>query len=133
MDPPPNRKQRQTHNLPTDYVEILTAEIGGGIYFSLSSRGLFPEEKKEFHKGSRGKAELLYIDQHILNESKIRRKNLAMSWIDYKKSKWYGSAKLDNKLPQNVQNIEKTMKTWNWQRKSKAVYFKEMHYHRYYL
>ena len=28
------------------------------------------------------KAELLYIDQHILNESKNRRKNLAMAWID---------------------------------------------------
>ena len=31
-------------------------------------------------------AELLYIDQHILNESKTRRKNLAMAWIDYKKA-----------------------------------------------
>ena len=27
-----------------------------------------------------------YIDQHILNESKIRLKNLAMAWIDYKKA-----------------------------------------------
>ena len=33
-----------------------------------------------------------YIDQHILNENKTRR---------------YGSAKLDNKLPQNVQNIRR--------------------------
>ena len=30
--------------------------------------------------------ELLYIDQQILNESKTRRKNLAMAWIDYKKA-----------------------------------------------
>ena len=30
--------------------------------------------------------QLLYIDQYILNESKTRRKNLAMAWIDYKKA-----------------------------------------------
>ena len=37
-------------------------------------------------KGSRGTAELLYIDKHILNESKKRRKNLAMARIDNKKA-----------------------------------------------
>ena len=61
--------------------KILTAQIWEKIYYSLTSRGLFPDEQK----GSRGTAELLYIDQHILNESKTRRKNLAMAWIDYKK------------------------------------------------
>ena len=49
------------------------------IYYSLMNR-------KECRKGSRGTAELLYIDQHFLNESKNRRKNLAMAWIDYKKA-----------------------------------------------
>ena len=29
---------------------------------------------------------IIIIDQHILNESKTRRKNLAMAWIDYKKA-----------------------------------------------
>ena len=58
--------------------KILTAQIREKkIYYSLSSRGLFPDEKK-------GTWELLYIDQHILNERKTRRKNLAMAWIDYK-------------------------------------------------
>ena len=56
------------------------------IFYSLTSRGLFPDKQKGCHKGSRGTAELLYIDQHILNESKNRRKNLAMTWIDYKKA-----------------------------------------------
>ena len=37
-------------------------------------------------KGSRGTAELFYIDQHILNEIKPRRKNLAMAWINNKKA-----------------------------------------------
>ena len=59
--------------------KISTAQIGEEIYYSLTSRGLFPDEQKGYCKGSRGSAELLYIDQHILNESKNRRKNLAMA------------------------------------------------------
>ena len=66
--------------------KILTAQIREKIYYSLTSRGLFPDEQKGCHKGSRGTAELLYIDQHILNESKTRQKNQAMAWIDYKKA-----------------------------------------------
>ena len=66
--------------------KILTAQIREEIYYSLISRGLFPDEQKGYRKGSRGTAELLYIDQHILNESKNRRKNLAMAWTDYKKA-----------------------------------------------
>ena len=61
--------------------KILTEQIREEIYYSLTSRGLFPEEQKGCHKGSKGTAELLYRDQHILNESKSRRKNLAMAWI----------------------------------------------------
>ena len=49
-------------------------------------RGLFPEEQKGSLKGTRGTGELRYIDQHILKESKTRRKNLSMVWIDNKKS-----------------------------------------------
>ena len=66
--------------------KILTAQIREEIYYSLISRGLFPDEQKGCRKGSRGTAELLYIDQHVLNESKNRRKNVAMAWIDYKKA-----------------------------------------------
>ena len=47
--------------------------------------GLFADEQKGYRKVSRGAGELFYIDQHILNKSKRRRKNLAMTWIDYKK------------------------------------------------
>ena len=66
--------------------KILTVKIREEIYYSLTSRCLFPEEQKGGRKGPRGTAELLYIDQHILNESKTRRKNLAMAGIDYKKA-----------------------------------------------
>ena len=66
--------------------KILTAQLKEEIYFSLISRGLFPEEQKGCCKGARNTGELLNIDQHILNESKTRRENIAMAWIDSKKA-----------------------------------------------
>ena len=62
------------------------AQIREEIYNTLISCGLFPEEQKGCRKWTRATVELLYIDQHILYESKTRRKNLAMAWIDYKKA-----------------------------------------------
>ena len=62
--------------------KVLTAQIREEIYYSLTNRGLFPEEQKGCRKGSRGTPELLYIDQRILSESKSSRKNLVMVWID---------------------------------------------------
>ena len=99
--------------------KILTAQIREKIYYSLTSRGLFPDEQKECRKGSRGTAELLYMDQHILNESKTRRKNLAMARIDYKKAydmlpqSWILHCLKIYKISHDVINlIEQTIKTW---------------------
>ena len=66
--------------------KILTAQLREKSCCSLRSRRLFPEEQKGCHKGSQGTGKLLYTDQYILNESKTRWKNLAMAWIDYKKT-----------------------------------------------
>ena len=54
--------------------KILTVQIREEIYHLITSCELFPEEQKGCCKRSRGIVELLYIDQHILNESQIRRK-----------------------------------------------------------
>ena len=43
--------------------KIFTAQIREEIYYSLTSCGLFPDKQKGYCKGSRGTAELLYIDQ----------------------------------------------------------------------
>ena len=59
--------------------KILTAQIREKIYNSLISYGIFPEEQKGCRKRTRGTEELLYIDKHILIESKARSKNLAMA------------------------------------------------------
>ena len=34
------------------------------------------------HKKTRGTGELLYIDQYILKENKMKRKNFVIAWID---------------------------------------------------
>ena len=98
--------------------KILTAQIREEIYCSLTCHGLFPEEQKGCRKGSRSAAELLYIDQLILNKSKTRRKNLTMAWIDYKKvyymvpQSWIINCRKMYKISHEVINfIEKTMKT----------------------
>ena len=99
--------------------KILTAQIREEIYYLLTSHGLFPGEQKGYRKGFRGSALLLYIDQYILNESKTRRKNLAMAWIDYKKEyhivsqSWIINCLKMYKISDEVINfIWKTMKTW---------------------
>ena len=62
--------------------KILTAQISKEIYDSLIIRRLFPEEQKGFRKWTRDTGKLLNIEQHILNKSKTRRRNLPMAWID---------------------------------------------------
>ena len=53
--------------------KILMAQIREEIYYSLIRCGLFSDEQKGCHKGTRGMREGLYIDQHIL-KSKTRWK-----------------------------------------------------------
>ena len=111
-------KQLQTHYMPTDDVGNINS-TNKEIYFSQKTTDLFPGEQKGCRKGSRITWGLLYIDQHNLNESKTRRKNLAMAWIDYEKAYdmipqilIINCLKM-SKISDEVKNfIEKTMKTW---------------------
>ena len=122
----PNQRNRpkklQTHNLPTDDVENINS-TNKGIYLLFTKgiylRELFPEKQKGCCKGSRIKRELLYIDKHILNESKTKQKNLSKAWIDYKKAydmvpqSWIINCLKMYKISDEIINIiEKTMKTW---------------------
>ena len=85
--------------------KILTAHIREKIYYSLTSRGLFPDEQKGCRKGSRGTAELLYIDPKW-EQNQTEKSSYGLDWLQ--KGIWYGPTKLDTVLSQNVQNI-----TWN--------------------
>ena len=79
-------KKLKTYSLPTDDVENIYSTNKGRDLRSTTSCALFPAEQKGCRKGSKGTGELFYIDQHIHNESKTGRKNLAIAWIDYKKA-----------------------------------------------
>ena len=60
-------QELQTHNVDTDDMENTE------IYDLLISCGLFLDEQKVCGKWTRSRGELLYIDQHILNERSTRR------------------------------------------------------------
>ena len=98
--------------------KIQTAKIRE-IYNSLISRRIFSEEQKGWRKRNRGTEELLCIDQYILIDSRKRRKNLVMAWIDYKmtydmipKSSILHCLKRYRIPDQVIQFIEKTMEIW---------------------
>ena len=90
----------------------LTAQIWEEIYYSLISRGLFPEKQKGCHKGIRGTGKRLYIDQHVFNESKTKLKNIAKACIGNKKAYDMAPLMLDNKVFQNVQDIQQSHKVY---------------------
>ena len=96
--------------------KILTRQIRKEMYYSLISCRLFLAEKKWCLKGTR---ELLWIDQHILNESKTRRKNLAMARINNKKANEnvpqnliFHCLKVYKIIKEVIQFTEKTMEIW---------------------
>ena len=66
--------------------KLLTGVIADQIYAHLDQEKLLLEEQKGCRKGSRGTNDLLYINRAVIKEVKHRNKNLAMAWIDYKKT-----------------------------------------------
>nr|XP_054749778.1 uncharacterized protein LOC129255450 [Lytechinus pictus] len=82
-------------NIPSNYRPItclpilwklLTGIISEEIYQHLDDQEILPWEQKGCRKGSRGTKEQLCIDKGIMKDSKKRKRNLAMAWIDYKKA-----------------------------------------------
>ena len=73
-------KQLRTHNLPTDNVENINI-TNKEIYYSLKTVDCSLRNRKDAAKDPNAQ----HI-QHIINESKTKRKNLALAWIDYKKA-----------------------------------------------
>ena len=65
---------------------ILTAQTKEKIYYSWIINSLFLDKRKECHRRTRVREDLLYIDHDIFNESKTRRKNLARAWIHNKRA-----------------------------------------------
>ena len=56
------------------------------VYGFLDTNLLLPQEQKGCWRKSRGKNDLLFIDKMIMREVKMRKRNLSMAWIDYRKA-----------------------------------------------
>ena len=66
--------------------KLLTWMISEEIYEYLDERNLFPEEQKGCRKKSRGTQDLLFIEKMVLRHARTNERNLAMTWIDYRKA-----------------------------------------------
>ena len=66
--------------------KLFTGLISDSIYQHLESQKLLPSEQKGCKKNSRGCKEQLMIDKLILKNCKRRKRNLLMTFIDYKKA-----------------------------------------------
>ena len=66
--------------------KLLSDLIADQIYGYLDQQKLIPDEQKGCGKRSRRTNDLLYIDRPVIREVKSRKRNLAMTWIDYMKA-----------------------------------------------
>ena len=66
--------------------KLVSDVIADQMYGHLDEQKLLAEEQKGCRKRSRGTNDLLYIDRTVIREVKSRKKNLAIAWIDYKKT-----------------------------------------------
>ena len=66
--------------------KLLSGIFADRVYTHLLDNQLLPEEQKGCRKSSRGTKDQLLIDKAVLKESKKLKKDVAMSWIDYKKA-----------------------------------------------
>ena len=66
--------------------KLLTGIISDKLYEFLDTGNILPDKQKGCRKGAQGTNDQLFIDKMILKESKARKKNLALRWIDYKKA-----------------------------------------------
>ena len=78
--------------------KLLTGILGNEIYEFIDKNNIFPEEQKGCKRKSRGTKDQLLIDKAVLKDCKVRKTNLGMAWIDYRKAfdMVPGSALLDS-------------------------------------
>ena len=99
--------------------KLLSGIFADRVYTHLLDNQLLPEEQKGSRKNSRGTKDQLLIDKAILKESKRLKKNVAMSWIDYKKAydmvphSWIKEILSITGVAKNIQHLVKnSMAKW---------------------
>ena len=66
--------------------KLLTSILVDEIYDYLEKKMTLPEEQMGCRQKCKETDDLLFIDKMILREVRMRKKNLAVPWIDYKKA-----------------------------------------------
>ena len=80
-------------------MEKKTAQIREEIYYSLISRRIFPKKQKVCRKRTRGREEILYIDQHKLSKSQEK-----INYLMYRDDKRF-FAKNEKELQTLIQTV----------------------------
>lgn len=66
--------------------KLLTGIFAEKIYDHLLMNNLLPDEQKGCRKNSRGTKDQLLIDKAVLREARMKKRWLAIAWIDYRKA-----------------------------------------------
>ena len=66
--------------------KLLTGIFAEKIYDHLHANRALPDEQKGCRKRSRGTKDQLLIDKAVLKEARLKKRCLAMAWIDYRKA-----------------------------------------------
>ena len=101
-------KQLQTHNRPKDYVENINSSNRGRDILLANKPWAVPLGAERMLQSIQKHSRVtLHRSTHLKwEQDHTKKSSYSQDWLQ--KGIWYGSKKLDNKLPQNVQNI-----TWN--------------------
>ena len=99
--------------------KLLTGIFAGKIYDHLQVNKLLPDEQKGCRKGSRGAKDQLLIDKAVLKEARMKKRCLAMMWIDYRKAydmlphSWILESLRLTKVAENIKGLlEGSMPDW---------------------
>ena len=100
--------------------KLMTGIIADNLYKMLEEGDILPMEQKGCRRKSRGTKDQLLIDKMILNDCRMRHKNLAMAWVDYKKAydmvphSWIIECLKMACVPQNITTfLQQSMRSWN--------------------
>ena len=66
--------------------KLLTGIIAKEVYGFLDTNLLLLQEQQGCKRKSKGKSYLLFSDKMIMGEAKMRKRNLSMTWADYRKT-----------------------------------------------
>ena len=104
--------------LPTTW-KLLSGIIADKVMEHLQSNNLLANEQKGVRPGSRGTKDQLMIDKTVCEDSKRRKTNLAVAWIDYQKAydsvphSWILESMKLHKIDPRIQTlVQESMKHW---------------------